>query len=104
LTSAAANAADFDGLRRCLRIQRTIPGASFRTTVTIQINGDATVEPDENFTLTLQTFSNNAEQVSHPFGAQQRQRIIQKTMPRLRNVIEGIRALRAAVASFPPIS
>ena len=71
LTSAAANAADFNGAAAVpFAFNGTIPAGQLSATVTIQINGDATVEPDENFTLTLQTVSNNAGTVWTSLGAQ----------------------------------
>ena len=71
LTSAAANAADFNGAAAVpFAFNGTIPAGQASATVTIQINGDATVEPDENFTLTLQTVSNNDGTVPTSLGAQ----------------------------------
>ncbi|UPJ51762.1 choice-of-anchor I family protein [Bradyrhizobium sp. 200] len=71
LTSAAANAADFNGAAAVpFAFNGTIPAGQASVTVTIQINGDTTVEPDENFTLTLQTVSNSDAAVSTSLGAQ----------------------------------
>ena len=71
LTSAAANAADFNGAAAVpFAFNGTIPAGQASATVTVQINGDATVEPDENFTLTLQTVSNSDATVPTSLGAQ----------------------------------
>ena len=99
LTSAAANAADFDGAAAVpFAFNGTIPAGQLSATVTIQINGDATVEPDENFTLTLQTVSNNADTVSTSLGAQATATgIIQNDDAAAPgNVIEGIAILDEA--------
>ena len=99
LTSAAANAADFNGAAAVpFAFNGTIPAGQLSATVTIQINGDATVEPDENFTLTLQTVSNNAGTVSTSLGAQATATgIIQNDDAAAPgNVIEGITILDEA--------
>ncbi|KRQ97736.1 choice-of-anchor I family protein [Bradyrhizobium valentinum] len=71
LTSAAANAADFNGAAAVpFTFSGTIPAGQASATVIVQINGDTTIEPDESFTLTLQTATNNNAAVSTSLGAQ----------------------------------
>ena len=71
LSSAAANAADFNGAASVpFNFNGTILAGQATATVTILVNGDATVEPDESFTLTLTTVNNPAAGVTTALGAQ----------------------------------
>lgn len=98
LTSATANTADFNGAAAVpFAFNGTIPAGQASATVTVQINGDTTVEPDENFTLTLQTVSNNDGAVSTSLGAQATATgTIQNDDSAPGNVIEGITILDQA--------
>ncbi|WKA26142.1 choice-of-anchor I family protein [Bradyrhizobium roseum] len=71
LTSAVANATDFNGAVAVpFAFNGTIPAGQASATVTILINGDTAVEADENFTLTLQTASNSDGAVPTSLGTQ----------------------------------
>lgn len=62
-----ANAADFS---QALTFSGTILAGQTSANVTVNVAGDTTVEPDENFTLTLQNVSNNNVAVPTQLGAQ----------------------------------
>ena len=98
LTSTAADAADFNGAAAVpFAFNGTIPAGQASATVTIQVNGDAAVEPDESFTLTLQTVSNNDGTVATSLGAQATATgTIQSDDAAPGNVIEGITILDQA--------
>ncbi|MBR1212311.1 choice-of-anchor I family protein [Bradyrhizobium sp. JYMT SZCCT0180] len=71
LTSAAADAADFNGATPPpFAFDGTIAADQNSTVVTVQVNGDTTFEPTENFNLTLQTVVNSDATVSTSLGAQ----------------------------------
>ncbi|WP_035726294.1 choice-of-anchor I family protein [Bradyrhizobium murdochi] len=71
LTSAAADATDFNGAAAVPFVfSGTIPAGQASVLVTVEVNGDVTVEPDETFTLTLQAATNNDAAVSTSLGAQ----------------------------------
>ena len=71
LSSAAANAADFSGaLAVPFAFNGTIPAGQASASVTILVNGDTAVEPDETFTLTLQNATNSNGSVTTSLGAQ----------------------------------
>lgn len=98
LTSASADAADFNGATAVpFAFSGTIPAGQASATVTIQVTGDATVEPDENFTLTLQAVSNTDGTVPTLLGAQVAATgTIQNDDAAPGNVIEGITILDEA--------
>ncbi|MBR1148663.1 choice-of-anchor I family protein [Bradyrhizobium sp. AUGA SZCCT0431] len=71
LTSAAADAADFNGaVSPPFAFNGTIAAGQTSTVVTVQVNGDSTFEPTENFNLALQTVVNSDATVSTSLGAQ----------------------------------
>ncbi|MCA6116505.1 choice-of-anchor I family protein [Bradyrhizobium sp. WSM 1738] len=71
VSSAAANAADFSGPATVpFAFSGTIPAGQTSAVVVVQVAGDAAVEADEVFTLTLQTVSNNNANVTASLGAQ----------------------------------
>lgn len=70
LSSAAADSADFNGGPSVpFSFAGTIPAGQTSALVTVLVNGDTVVEPNEAFTLTLQTATNNAA-VTTSLGAQ----------------------------------
>jgi len=71
LSSAAADAADFSGpVAVPFVFSGTIPAGQSSAVVVVQVAGDAAVEANEAFTLTLQTVSNNNAAVTASLGAQ----------------------------------
>ncbi|MBR1190913.1 choice-of-anchor I family protein [Bradyrhizobium sp. AUGA SZCCT0160] len=71
LTSAAADAADFNGATPPpFAFNGSIAAGQNSTVVTVQVNGDTTFEPTENFNLALQTVVKSDATVSTSLGAQ----------------------------------
>ncbi|WP_213287304.1 choice-of-anchor I family protein [Bradyrhizobium sp. sGM-13] len=98
LTSAAADATDFNGAAAVpFAFSGTIPAGQASVLVTVEVNGDVTVEPDETFTLTLQAATNNNAAVSISLGAQTTATgTIQNDDAPAGNVIGGITVLDQA--------
>lgn len=98
LSSAATDIADFNGAAAVpFAFNGIIPAGQASAIVTIQVNGDTDVEPDENFTLTLLTVSNSDGAVPTTLGAQTiATGAIQNDDAAPGNVIEGITILDEA--------
>jgi len=71
IASAQATSGDFAGAPSVpFAFSGTIPAGQTSAVVTVSVAGDAAVEPDEAFTLTLQTVSNSNAAVATTIGAQ----------------------------------
>jgi len=100
LSSAAADGADFNGgVALPFAFNGTIPASQTSALVTVLVNGDTTFEPNEAFTLTLQTVTNSDAAVQISLGAQATATgTIQNddAAPQAGNVINGITILDEA--------
>jgi VCBS repeat-containing protein len=100
IASAQAASDDFSGAPSVpFAFSGIIPAGQASTVVTVQVNGDAAVEADESFTLTLQTVSNTDVAIATSVGAQATATgTIQNDDATPVNVINGIAILDEAAS------